>query len=77
MSRLSGVARFFLGGIAGALLGLFLAAVWWLRLNDRTCVGGPCDGTPPGDITLVLGGFLGTILGLLAVLLTRLHASRR
>ena len=55
-------ARVVLATLTGALVGTAIAAVWWLRVDARTCLGG-CDGTPPGDLTLYVGAMSGAAFG--------------
>ncbi len=57
--------------LAGALLGAAIAGVWWLRVDARTCLGGSCNGTPPGDLTVYVGALGGAALGLVVWLFWR------
>jgi apolipoprotein N-acyltransferase len=62
------------------MLGAAIAGVWWLRVDARTCLGGSCNGTPPGDLTVYIGALGGAALGLVVWLFwrfTRRGAVRR
>ncbi|MCY7365373.1 MAG: hypothetical protein LH469_08725, partial [Frankiaceae bacterium] len=53
--------------VGGALLGVLLAALWWMRLDRRTCEGGCELPIPPGDLTLGLGAAAGAAAALLVM----------
>lgn len=57
--------------LTSALLGAAIAGLWWFRVDARTCLGGSCDGTPPGDLTVYVGALGGAAMGLVVWLLWR------
>lgn len=64
-------ARLAPAALAGALLGAAIAGVWWLGVDARTCLGGSCNGTSPGDLTVYVGALGGATLGLVVWLFWR------
>ncbi len=57
--------RFFVLVLVGGTCGIAVSAWWWHLLDSRFYdLLGPKPGAPPGDITLLVGLWIGTLMGM-------------